>query len=231
LAPNIKDLHLRNLVINPRKLMKNDIECHLPQLRKLEMISVKGFELIGPVLESAFRSQQLEHLKVCWTQQSDWKSYEKLIHSCANLSFLALDQVVIDNFQYSMHNLGSNLKLKKLILNEVRIPQKEAFEGFTAFIKTLKSVQDLDLDIQQDELDNRNNYSEILSHLFNLETLDRINFRFLNLFNMLQQLEVVNPNVKNVLIGSRVGIVRKKYVFLCQYFPNAQIIAEGMIGD
>jgi hypothetical protein len=172
-TPNIKFLHLRNVIIKPGKasklLKKENKECHLPLLRQLEIISVKGFEIFKSALETTFL--QLDFLKICWIQPSEWKSFEKLIFSCDNLSCLSLDQVVINGFQNSTENLKSNFNLKKLILRDVRFPRKEAFEALTAFVKALKGVQYLELDARLDKMENLNNYEEILTHLLNLETM------------------------------------------------------------
>ncbi len=100
---------------------------------------------------------------------NNWKFYEPIVFRQTNLHSLILDQLAINDFEWKELN-----SLEKLTLTSVTFKQKEAFESFTEFIKTLEKVSELEFDIGDDQRDNKNNYSEILKHLLSLKTLTKL---------------------------------------------------------
>jgi hypothetical protein len=80
----------------------------------------------------------------------------------------------------------------------VTFPQREAFESFTRFIKTLENVSELELDIQNEQRNNQNNYSEILMHLLNVEVLTKLTLNCENIENAVSGLHIQNPTVESL---------------------------------
>jgi hypothetical protein len=103
---------------------------------------------------------------------------------------------------------------QQFCLETVTFPQKEAFESFTEFFKTLENISELELDITTDQRERQsNNYCEILMHLLKIKTLTKLSLFCEDIGNLISRWWVHNPAVK-MLDTNQLSVIR--------YFPNIQ---------
>jgi hypothetical protein len=116
-----------------------------------------------------------------------------------------LDLVDVTDFEWKAW------KLEKLSLKRVEFPQKEAFQNFVAFIKSLDGITELELDVVEDQRENGNNYSDVLTHLLNLPSLTKLDWKNPDISN----LSIINPSITAFTI-----YVNDASIF--HAFPNIQ---------
>ncbi len=192
LANNVQELNLRGVrIYHQPNSKKNQEPLNFPNLKTLKLINFDNF---GAVQEAFNHVATLKHLELRddrWKEWiNNWEFYQPLLFRQTNLRSLELSFLVIKNFEWKELNL-----LEKLTLQSVKFPQKEAFESFTEFIKTLEKVSELEFDIRIDQLKNQNNYSEILKHLLSLKTLTRLTLFCEDIGSINSVLQVRNPAV------------------------------------
>jgi hypothetical protein len=204
LAKNVQEMTIYFLDIYKPKSKKVE-QLDLPNLKTLKLVTIDHFVAI----ENAFNQvNSLEHFKLHKSRFSKWESYRPLLFRQSNLRSLELIEVKIDGFAWKELNL-----LEKLTLQSVTFPQKEAFESFTEFMKTLEKVSELEFDIGDDQRENKNNYSEILKHLLNLKSLSKLTLFCENIGSLISGLKIHNPAVKS-LATNQPAVLR--------FFPNLQ---------
>jgi hypothetical protein len=172
LANNVNELTINNVTIRQltARLKYKEIDpkqCKFPELRTLKLVGILWLEIIRDAFNSV---DSLRHLQLVGVDREEWPIYQQILLKQSDLRTLELDQVEIDKFEWDEWNL------RKLSLKKVKFPRKEAFQDFVAFIRSLDGVTELELDIVEDGLKNRNNYSEILTHLLNLPSLVKLNW-------------------------------------------------------
>jgi hypothetical protein len=113
---------------------------------------------------------------------------------------------------------NENSDIKELKLNYVKFPKKKTFDSFTDFIKIQKSVRLAVLDIEKDEEDNQNDYSAILNHILNLESLKHFKFSYRDALKILPQLQIINPSVETLYLD--VDVMEVDFESFARFFPN-----------
>jgi hypothetical protein len=205
LTKNVQEMTIYFLDIYKSTRSKKIEQLNFPNLKSLKLVTIDNFVAI----QDAFNQvKSLENLKLHSLRFSKWESYQPLLFRQSNLRSLELIEVKIDGFEWNELNL-----LEKLTLQNVTFPQKEAFEKFNEFMKTLEKVSELELDIRDDQRDNKNNYNEILKHLFNLNSLSKLTLFCENIGSLISGLQIQNPAVENLTTNQ--PAVRR-------YFPNLQ---------
>jgi hypothetical protein len=206
----VKELIVEHLKINENaksmKYKELDVKnCTFPELRSLEMSSVANFATIKEAFDAV---DSLNHLKFSSVSLSEWEVYQQLLFKQTDLRSLEFDWVNVGSFELK------NWNLEKLVLNGVEFPNREVFQTFVNFIKTLSNVSDLELNCYFDEFRNGNNYKEILEHLLNLPSLTKLKWKKWG--GPQKALNIHNPFVKWVVIEnfSEVG----------RYFPNIETL-------
>ncbi len=219
LCSNLKELSLSEVELEiedtKKKIPKSALKCTLPQLKNLVLISVSN----ARYLETFFQFDSLHHLKFNTIAEEDWPSCEKILSRQKKLRSLELSELFITNLDCSLE-MWNSMQFKKLILREYRIPKKEIFETFSNLLKTQKNIQELDLSTVDDEADYHYNYSEILTHLLNLKTLDTLTLDFIDEFDLFPKLPVKNLGVKS--LSFKVMLDHLSYNFLYDFFPNIE---------
>jgi hypothetical protein len=192
LANNVNELTINNVTIRQltARLKYKEIDpkqCKFPELRTLKLVGILWLEIIRDAFNSV---DSLRHLQLVGVDREEWPIYQQILLKQSDLRTLELDQVEIDKFEWDEWNL------RKLSLKKVKFPRKEAFQDFVAFIRSLDGVTELELDIVEDGLKNRNNYSEILTHLLNLPSLIKLNW----IAPDVSGLQIQNPAVRTFTV-------------------------------
>jgi hypothetical protein len=210
LANDVKELIIEKLKINENaksmKYKEIDVKkCTFPELRSLELSSVTNFAII----EDAFYAvNSLHHFKLGKFSYGEWDIYQQLLFKQIDLRSLDLIQVVVGSFELKSWNI------EKLVLNRVKFPNREVFQTFVSFIKSLSNVSELEFDSCVDEMLYHNNYKEILEHLLNLPSLTK-----LKLAIPVKALNIHNPSVKTFGVT-----LIESYSDILRYFPNIETL-------
>jgi hypothetical protein len=120
----------------------------------------------------------------------------------------------VKDFKYN----NENSDIKELKLKSLKFPEKKTFDSFTDFIKIQKSVKLAVFDIEKDEEDNQNDYSAILNHLLNLETLKYFKISYRDALKILPQLQITNPSVEFLFMD--VDAMEVDFESFARFFPN-----------
>jgi hypothetical protein len=196
MASNMQELIIEKVAFihQPKSLKYNEVD--LKQLNFPQLVSLKLSSIANFefIQEAIFGKTSLEQLRC-----------------------LELDHVtIVENIEWR------NSKIKKLILNGVRFPWKEAFQSFKTFILSLGNVSSLEIDIVDDGVNKCNNYSKILTHLLNMKTLGELKLNFPDSGSKISIKQVPNPSVKTCIFEENVRNCSKIF----RYFPNVQMLGS-----
>jgi hypothetical protein len=212
LANNVQELSLCDLrIYSQPKGRKNQEPLNFPHLKSLDLVEIDNFEMIQDAFAQVNTLRYLQVQDICRWRDSDksWESYQPIVFRQTNLRTLELSFLRIKNFEWKEIN-----SLKKLSLDRVLFSNKEAFESFTKFVKTLKNISELELDITEDQSENpSNNYSEILMHLLKLKTLLDLTLFCEDIGNLITGLQIRNPSVTTLATNQLSAV---------HCFPNLQ---------
>jgi hypothetical protein len=192
LANNVQELNLYDVRFHYQAKSKiYQPQLNFPNLKTLRLIHFDNFEAIQEAFSHVASLKHLELRDDRWKEWiNNWEFYQPLLFRQSNLRSLELSFLIIKDFEWKELNL-----LEKLTLTSVKFPQKEAFDSFTEFIKTLVKVSELKIDMRNDQLKNQNNYSEILKHVLSLKTLSKLTLFCEDIGNLISGLQVRNPAV------------------------------------
>jgi hypothetical protein len=148
-------------------------------------------------------------LKLANINAGEWDACLETLHQQGDsLRSLELSFIEIKKFEWMAW------KLEKLSIKTVLIQQKEGFQNFVAFIKSLDRVAELELDLIFDQRKNGNNYREVLTHLLNLPSLTKLNWVSPDIVN----LPIHNPAVTTFTIDDAC----RDYSQFFRAFPGIQ---------
>jgi hypothetical protein len=147
--------------------------------------------------------------------QTDGSSLAPILAKQEKLTNLSLDDLEIDELNYQ----PSNRHIKQLSIQELIFPIKSEFHKFSDFMKIQKCVEELKFTICEDELQNNNDYTEILTHLLNLKTLKKLQIECGNvIFLPTSKINICNPTVEDMSIYNLPNETDLQK--LPQFFPN-----------
>jgi hypothetical protein len=210
----INHVTIRQLTARLKYKAVDPKQCKFPELRTLKLIGILRLEIIRDAFNSV---DSLRHLQLVDVELAEWPVYQQILAKQSDLRTLELDQVEIDKFEWDEWNL------RKLSLKRVKFPRKEAFQDFVAFIRSLDVVTELELDIVEDQLKNRNNYSEVLTHLLNLPSLVKLNWMSPDISG----LQIQNPAVRTFTVHP--GLASYDQIF--RAFPGIQKLEFSALRD
>jgi hypothetical protein len=221
LANNVKELKIGRMeMIQNAKSLKcrefNVKKCTFPKLRSLELSSIENFGNIKKAFDAV---DKLTHLKLGYNKTEDWGSYQQILFRQEDLRSLELAGVEVGSFEIK------NWNIEKLVLKNVKFPKQEVFQTFVSFIKTLTNVSEVKLDTEIDEMENDNNYKEILEHLLNLPSLVKLEWHVPDYL-----LNIRNTSVESYV--NRYCAMHNGNVWeIGQLFPNLQIMCLNSVWD
>lgn len=207
---DLQCLFLEMVEFNGIRTFKN-IQNKLKNLKYLYLEEVKNPAFIADVIPDTVTFLQMNESEENWT---DWNQVRRIFEIQQKNHHLILSSLVVDDFEYSQENCS----LYELSLDDVVFRTKEAFKKFSDFMKLQKNILKLKLDITSDELESQNDYSEIMTHLLNIETLDRVNLcctDHLTIFT----LKVHNKSTRKLVIDN---FIQKDFslILISSCFPN-----------
>jgi hypothetical protein len=210
LANDVKELIIEKLKINENaksmKYKEIDVKkCTFPELRSLELSSVTNFAIIKEAFDAV---DSLHHFELDNANFFEWDIYKQLLFKQTDLHSLALNDVVVGSFELK------NWNIEKLVLKNVKFENRDVFQTFFSFIKSLSNVSELEFDSCLDELTYHNNYKEILEHLLNLPSLTKLKWAI-----PVKALNIHNPSVK--IFGA---VLVETYSDILRYFPNIETL-------
>jgi hypothetical protein len=242
LTPNIESLEMFLIDITPRTDFTNQIK--LEKLRRFRFENSASIEIFEKILKPNSLSEiQINFPRVLVEPESHrpanyWAVIPRILSKQEKLVSLKLDQCPITNFPDSPE-IWALKNLLKLSLQSLTFPTPKDFENFTIFIKSLDKVTDLSLkqrkdldnayydsdgdsiyEYDSDADDNRNDLTEILTHLLFLPTLTKLSFRCINwkYEEKILNLKIQNPSVEDLTIDS----VLDEYIKYIKVFPNVR---------
>jgi hypothetical protein len=116
-----------------------------------------------------------------------------------------------------------NCHIEKLTIDDLELLNDRAFEKFSEFVKIQESVVELELSIQEEELESRNQKKPgILTHLLSLKSLKKVTIDCKyeeDIPEVFPRLKVCNPAVETLIIANpylRVDHLKS----LSKFFPN-----------
>jgi hypothetical protein len=214
LANDVKELIIDNVTINETKSMRyktiDTKNCTFPELKSLELSTIRNFENIKGAFDAV---DSLHHLKLGYSVKLEqWEQYQQILFRQKALRSLDLFFIDVGNFELR------NWNITKLVLRYVKFPKKEVFQTFVSFIKTLKNVSELEIDIASDERCYENDYKEILEHLMNLPSLKKLKWHSPQTAN----LKIHNPSVKSFFLDT--GSYSGNYSQMFRHFPYIETL-------
>jgi hypothetical protein len=127
----------------------------------------------------------------------DGSSMAEILTKQQKLDSLSLNCLKMCVFKYQ----PSNCHIKNLVIEYVEFPIKSVFLKFSDFMKTQKSVKEFEFKASVDELKSNNDYTEFLTHIWNLKTLKKLVIHCQNLiFTPTSKINICNPSVEILTI-------------------------------
>jgi hypothetical protein len=216
LVPNVKELEIWNISFktDPKNMkVVPDVSGIFLQLKNLVIHSITAPKTFVKVLKSIDTLN-----KVIFNDASRaWQAFQSILVKQKKLKTLSITNGKIEYFEHSS-DWGS-IKIENLNISQLTFSRKSAFDEFVKFVQLQTNVKKLTLDIFSDEKKNGNDYSEILNHLLNLESLTSLNITYADCRKLFGKLSINNPTVKTLEIGD-IRFVNFAYFF--KYFPKIQ---------
>jgi hypothetical protein len=251
LTPNISKLEMIRTGITPRADFNAQIK--LEKLRNFKFEDSSNIE----VFEKILKPNSLSEIKIirpevmttrhCGISADYWTAIPRILSKQEKLVSLELDHCTITDFPDSPE-IWALKKLKKLSLKSLKFPTPKDFENFTKFIKSLNKLTELRLKQLEDEEsyyidesededdsdadDNRNDVTEILTHLLFLPTLTKLSF---NYFKSNQTKKILNLNMQSPSVEDltmlRINVDDSRHTQYMKVFPNVRKATVSYVAD
>ncbi len=234
-SADILKIKLHNLAFH--KAVFLELMKAMQEIRELEICEIK---FTGTRGIDHFKLKHLTKLDICWSTNLGFcttfvpASLRSLKINCMwdretldpemlgkqkGLEELSLVYCGIEEFKFD----PENCHIEKLTIDDLEFLNDRAFEKFGEFVKIQESVVELELSIQEEELEIRNQKKPgILTHLLGLKSLKKVTIDCKyeeDIPEVFPGLKVCNPAVETLIIANpylRVDHLKS----LSKFFPN-----------
>jgi hypothetical protein len=215
LTKNVQKISISGVRIDFQPNGEHQKQHNFPHLKSLELINIANF---GAIQEAFDQVDFLQYLRLqsMKTRANRLESYLPLLFRQKKLNHLELVGVKVQDFEWEKINSP-----KKLGLKDLTFLQKEAFESFMKFIKTLDNVRELELYYMYDRPEKKNYYREILTHFLNLRTLNKLK-HYDRIEGVISGLQICNLAVTAFNTDEN---------RILRFFPNLQMLHVKDISD
>jgi hypothetical protein len=156
--------------------------------------------------------------------EKDWKSFFNFFHRQENLVSFEVKEVFWKTFED--RDDWDFKTLQKLSIDSTVYANPSVFQSLTKFVKTLDKIADLELKIMSDLRRDDRDYTELLTHLFSLGSLNQLTFD-LEGQSMPVNLKVRNASVEKIVL-EKIPI-GKRYSCFLRWFPEIQSAKLGFL--
>jgi hypothetical protein len=189
----VEELWIKEATFTKSYSGENCVDFKLEHLTKLEINGSLELNVFAAFVPASLKILRLKSNNLRWREGWD----AEVLGKQTRLEELYLKRFTINEFKFD----PENCHIEKLKVQCLRFLNKSAFGKFSDLMKIQESVKELKFYSGRDEL-KTGDYTEILKHLFSLETLKKVTLgcEYNNeIFVVLTKISICNPVVETLI--------------------------------